>query len=56
MKKNYSKPMTEQFRVNMNAAMLAGSDLTFEGNTGHGTLNDDGATDEAMSKGSSLWD
>ena len=56
MKKNYRKPMTEQFHLNVNTAILAGSGLTFEGDTGSGTLSDEGAEDEAMSKGSSLWD
>jgi len=58
MKKNYRKPMTEQFHLNVNTAILAGSGLTFDGNgaTGSGTLSDDDADSEAMSKGSSLWD
>ena len=63
MKKNYSKPMTEQFRLNMNIAMLAGSNgLEVSGNnviqnlSEAGSLGDDETSGDDLAKGGSLWD
>ncbi|MBQ8452848.1 MAG: hypothetical protein IJ539_03605 [Prevotella sp.] len=59
MKKIYSKPTTEQFRLNMNTAMLAGSELSFsnDNQTGSSSLfSDDTPNEDAWAKEGSLWD